>query len=112
MKKRCSVWRLIAKALGEKAGKNNVEADRIAFIRFLITFQILITNFFIIFGVTKTHLMKPSTKDLLQSLSQDLNATVVHQIITTKTHTKQQIVLTYNESRRHDDRDDSQQSTQ
>jgi hypothetical protein len=43
-----SIFRLIAKALGEKTGKNDREADKIAFIRFLITAQILITNFFII----------------------------------------------------------------
>lgn len=55
MKKRKTFWRLIAKALGEKSGKNNKEADQIAFIRLLITCQILITNFFIIYGVIRTH---------------------------------------------------------
>lgn len=53
MKKRKTVWRLVAKALGEKAGKNNKEADQIAFIRLVITLQILITNFFIIGGVIR-----------------------------------------------------------
>ena len=48
MKHKKTIWRLIAKALGEKSGKNNQEADRIALIRLLITLQILITNFFII----------------------------------------------------------------
>jgi hypothetical protein len=48
MKKRMSVWRIVCKSLGEKAGKNNQEADKIALIRLLITSQILITNFFII----------------------------------------------------------------
>ena len=51
MKKRKTFWRLLAKSLGEKAGKNDKEADRIALIRLLITSQILITNFFIIGGV-------------------------------------------------------------
>lgn len=46
-------WRLIAKALGEKASSCDKEADRVAFIRFVITLQILITNFFIIGGVIK-----------------------------------------------------------
>lgn len=43
-----TAWRLIAKSLGEKSGKNNQEADKIALIRLLITLQILITNGFII----------------------------------------------------------------
>ena len=50
MKRRSTLWRIVAKALGEKAGKNNAEADRIAIIRLLIMLQILITNFFIIFN--------------------------------------------------------------
>jgi len=48
-----SVWRIVCKSLGEKAGKNNQEADKIALIRLLITSQILITNVFIIFGVVR-----------------------------------------------------------
>lgn len=43
-------------ALGEKSHPNcNKTADRVAFIRLLITLQILITNFFIVYGVLKTH---------------------------------------------------------
>ena len=53
--RRNRIWTLIAKALGEKAGKNNKEADRIAVIRLIITLQILITNFVIIYGVMRTH---------------------------------------------------------
>jgi hypothetical protein len=50
-------------ALGEKSHpKCNKTADRVAFIRLLITSQILITNFFIIFGVVKTHFFLPNTK--------------------------------------------------
>ena len=55
MKKQKSVWRLIAKSLGEKAGKNNQEADRIALIRLLMFLSILITNCFIVYGVLRTH---------------------------------------------------------
>ena len=55
MKKKKTVWRLLAKALGEKASKCDEEADKIALIRLLITAQILITNFFIIYGVMRTH---------------------------------------------------------
>lgn len=47
------VWRLIAKSLGEKAGKNNQESDRIAVIRLLMFFSILITNCFIVAGVVR-----------------------------------------------------------
>ena len=45
-------------ALGEKSHpKCSRTADRVAFIRLLITSQILITNFFIIFGVVKNHII-------------------------------------------------------
>ena len=44
-------WRILAKSLGEKSGKTDKEADQVAFVRLLITLQILITNFFIIGGV-------------------------------------------------------------
>jgi len=42
--KRKTIWRLWAKALGEKAGKNDKEADTIACIRTLIFVSYLITN--------------------------------------------------------------------
>lgn len=48
-----NIWRLIAKSLGEKSGKNNQEADRIAIIRLLMFFSILITNCFIVAGVVR-----------------------------------------------------------
>ena len=44
-------WRVWAKALGEKAGSNNREADKIALIRTVIVVSYLITNIFIIAGV-------------------------------------------------------------
>jgi hypothetical protein len=55
MKKRKTVWRLLAKALGEKASKCDKEADKVALIRLLITLQILVTNFFIIYGVIRVN---------------------------------------------------------
>ena len=55
MKKQKTAWRLVAKALGEKASKCDKEADKIALIRLLITAQILITNFFIIYGVIRVN---------------------------------------------------------
>lgn len=48
MKKRKTVWRLLAKALGEKASKCNKEADRVALIRLLMFLSILVTNCFIV----------------------------------------------------------------
>jgi hypothetical protein len=57
MKKGKTFWRLLAKSLGEKASKCDKEADKVAFIRLLITLQILATNFFIVFGVVKTHII-------------------------------------------------------
>ena len=43
-KKHMTFWRLWAKALGEKAGKNDKESDNIAIIRTIIFFSYLTTN--------------------------------------------------------------------
>lgn len=48
-----SIWRLWAKALGEKAGATEQESDRIALIRTLIIVSYFITNLFIIAGVIR-----------------------------------------------------------
>ena len=48
MKKKKTAWRLLAKALGEKSGKNDNEADRIALIRLVMFLSIFITNCFIV----------------------------------------------------------------
>ena len=42
-----------AKALGEKAGKDDKEADKVAIIRTLIVFFYILTNMFIIAGVIR-----------------------------------------------------------
>jgi len=47
------MWKLWAKALGEKASSNDREADRIAYIRTLIVMVYVITNFFIVAGVIR-----------------------------------------------------------
>ena len=52
-KKHNPLFRLIAKALGEKSGKDDREANKVAFIRILITIQVLVTNFFIVAGVVR-----------------------------------------------------------
>jgi len=44
MSKKKSAWRSWAKALGEKSGKNDREADIIASIRTLIFISYLVTN--------------------------------------------------------------------
>jgi hypothetical protein len=46
-------WRLWAKALGEKAGATDQEADKIALVRTFIVLTYIITNLFIIIGVIR-----------------------------------------------------------
>ena len=53
MKHRKTVWRLFAKALGEKASKCDRESDTIALIRMFIFATYFITNTFIIAGVVR-----------------------------------------------------------
>ena len=47
------VWRLWAKALGQKAGKNDTESDNVAIIRSVIFLSYLFTNLFIVAGVIR-----------------------------------------------------------
>jgi hypothetical protein len=47
------MWRLWAKAIGEKASKKDHEADKVAIIRTIIFTTYLITNCFIIAGVIR-----------------------------------------------------------
>lgn len=46
-------WRIWAKALGEKSGNTDEEADRIALIRTIIVLTYIITNLFIVAGVIR-----------------------------------------------------------
>lgn len=48
-----TAWRLWAKAIGEKSGVNDKEADRIALIRTFIVLCYIITNMFIVAGVIR-----------------------------------------------------------
>lgn len=48
-----NIWRLWAKALGEKSGDTDQEADRIALIRTCIVLTYIITNMFIVAGVIR-----------------------------------------------------------
>ncbi len=47
------MWRLWAKALGEKASQDSKESDKVAIIRTLIIISYLITNAFIVAGVIR-----------------------------------------------------------
>jgi hypothetical protein len=47
------LWRLWAKALGEKAGATDREADTVALVRTLIVLCYIVTNLFIIAGVIR-----------------------------------------------------------
>jgi hypothetical protein len=47
------IWRLWAKALGEKVGDTDTESDRIACIRTLIVLSYITTNCFIMAGVIR-----------------------------------------------------------
>jgi hypothetical protein len=62
MKNKKNMWRLIAKSLGEKSGKNNQEADRIALIRLSMFLSIFITNCFIVFNAVRTHIVPAEPK--------------------------------------------------
>ena len=48
-----NIWRLWAKALGQKASDKDLEADKVAIIRTIIIISYIITNIFIIAGVIK-----------------------------------------------------------
>jgi hypothetical protein len=47
------IWRIWAKALGEKAGATEREADMVALVRTLIVLCYIITNMFIVAGVIR-----------------------------------------------------------
>jgi hypothetical protein len=46
-------WRLWAKALGEKTGNTDSEADRVACIRTVVVLTYIVTNCFIVAGVIR-----------------------------------------------------------
>lgn len=46
-------WRHWARALGEKVGESNKDADIVAFWRTLIILQAIITNLFIVINILK-----------------------------------------------------------
>ena len=48
---------MIALSLGEKSGKDDKEADKVALIRILMFLSIFITNCFIVFNAVRTHMI-------------------------------------------------------
>jgi hypothetical protein len=75
MRKRKTLWRWWAKALGEKACKNDRESDRIAVIRTVIFATYLITNTFIIAGVIRHWNSDEIPSCLLQIKEEQTNKT-------------------------------------
>lgn len=47
------MWRIVAKALGAKEGKNEKEADMVALVRTAILLSYMLTNCFIVAGVVR-----------------------------------------------------------
>ena len=45
------MWRIWARALGEKVGEDNKRADKVAFIRTIIILQAIITNVLIAINI-------------------------------------------------------------
>jgi hypothetical protein len=52
------MWRLWAKALGEKASSDKTEADKVAWIRTFLIVQAVVTNMFIIANFFMSHIFK------------------------------------------------------
>lgn len=47
------IWKIWAKALGEKAGTTDKEADQVALVRTIIVLSYITTNIFIMAGVIR-----------------------------------------------------------
>ena len=64
------IWRIWAKALGDKSGKDDREADFIAIIRTLIFIQLVVTNCFIVAGNIRhwndNHGTIPTSRDFIK----------------------------------------------
>lgn len=72
MKKRNTVWRWWAKALGEKACKDDRQSDIIAVVRTVIFATYLITNVFIVAGVIRHWNDHHEPPSYLQRVNEDL----------------------------------------
>ena len=78
-----SLWRLWAKALGEKASKDDRESDHIAHIRTLIFVTYLVTNVFIVAGVIRHWNDGPTINLYYYEVPSDLSQTEKESILKT-----------------------------
>jgi hypothetical protein len=78
-----SLWRYWAKALGEKASKDDRESDHIAHIRTLIFVTYLVTNVFIVAGVIRHWNDGPSINLYYYEVPSDLSQTEKESILKT-----------------------------
>ena len=69
MSKKKGFWRLWAKSLGEKSGKNDKEADNVAIIRTIIFLTYLITNVAIVANAVRHWNDVDSSKSCTKSLT-------------------------------------------
>ncbi len=65
-----NLWTLWAKALGEKAYPNNLEADKVALIRTAIVLLYIITNLFIISGIIRHWNDQPTNEQINKAYQQ------------------------------------------
>jgi hypothetical protein len=65
--KRRSAWRIWAKALGEKAGKNDREADTVAIIRTVIFVSYMVTNVAIVANAVRHWNNVPTVHPIVRS---------------------------------------------
>ena len=71
------MWRVIAKSLGEKSGKSNKEADRIAAIRFFMFLSIFVTNGFIVANALR-HWNDKTTVNVEVLIDEDNVPSIIH----------------------------------
>jgi hypothetical protein len=86
MKKKKTLWRLWAKAIGEKATKNDRESDHIAGIRTVIFGTYLLTNVFIIAGVIRHWNDGPSINLYYYEVPSDLSQTKEENVLKTNSN--------------------------
>ena len=70
------MWRLWARSLGTKEGKNEKEADIVALVRTIILFSYLATNLFIVAGVVRHWDDAPKDQNTCIQRSQALSHSV------------------------------------
>jgi len=69
MRKRQSIWRMWALALGPKGGRNEKEADIIALVRTIVFLSYMTTNLFICAGVIRHWQKAPCSSSIVETSS-------------------------------------------